>query len=123
MLGLTAGTVACGTSADEAGDTEAPANELRLLARRCVPRMVFDFIDGGADDEITVRRNREAFDRVELAPRALVDVETRDQSVTVLGRRLPTPLVLGPLDSPASPTRAARPRSPAPQVSAACRSF
>lgn len=71
-------------------------DELRLLARRCVPRMVFDFIDGGADDEITVRRNREAFDRVELAPRALVNVETRDQSVTVLGRRLPTPLVLGP---------------------------
>lgn len=69
---------------------------LRELARRRVPRMVFDFIDGGAEDETTLRRNRQAFDDVELVSRALVDVQSRDTSATVLGTRLPAPIVLGP---------------------------
>lgn len=70
--------------------------ELRRLSRRRLPRMVFDFIDGAAEDETTLRRNREAFDRVTLSPRVLVDVAEREQRVTVLGRPIPSPLVLGP---------------------------
>ena len=70
--------------------------ELRRLARRRLPRMVFDFVAGGADDEVTLRRNRAAFEQVTLEPQVLVDVAERDQSVTVLGRELPSPLVLGP---------------------------
>jgi len=77
-------------------DKAFSVEELRRLAKRRLPAMVFDFIDGGADDEVTLRRNRSAFDDVTLEPQVLVDVATRDQSVTVLGRKLPTPLILGP---------------------------
>lgn len=69
---------------------------LRRLARRKLPAMVFDFIDGAAEDERTLRRNRTAFDDYALAPSVLVDVATRDQAVDVLGTTLPTPLILGP---------------------------
>ncbi|MFZ4515129.1 MAG: alpha-hydroxy acid oxidase [Acidimicrobiia bacterium] len=69
---------------------------LRDLARKKLPAMVFDFIDGGAEDEVTLRSNRNAFAQYSLEPRALVDVSARDTSVEVLGARLPTPLVLGP---------------------------
>ena len=50
--------------------------ELRDIARRRVPRAVFDYVDGGAEAEISLRRNREAFERVELTPRFLTDVST-----------------------------------------------
>jgi isopentenyl diphosphate isomerase/L-lactate dehydrogenase-like FMN-dependent dehydrogenase len=58
--------------------------------------MVFDFIDGAAEDEVTMRRNRRAFSDVEIVPQPLVDVGQRDQRVMVLGRELPSPLILGP---------------------------
>ncbi|MGE0841684.1 alpha-hydroxy-acid oxidizing protein, partial [Pseudonocardia sp.] len=58
--------------------------------------MVFDFVDGGAEDELTVTENEAAFDRVALRPRVLVDVSERPQAVTVLGRRLEMPVILGP---------------------------
>src|SRR2546428_13589537 len=54
--------------------------DLRQLARRRLPRAIFDFFDGGAEDEVTLRENRAAFERVQLLPRALVDaaqVDTR----------------------------------------------
>jgi isopentenyl diphosphate isomerase/L-lactate dehydrogenase-like FMN-dependent dehydrogenase len=69
---------------------------LRELARRKTPAMVFDFIDGGAEDEVTLGRNFEAFTQVRLKPRALVDVSKKDTSVTVLGQEIPSPLILGP---------------------------
>ena len=58
--------------------------------------MIFDFIDGGATDELTMRRNRDAFDRLLFRPRFLVDVATRDLSTEVLGQRLALPVILGP---------------------------
>lgn len=70
--------------------------DLRRRARRRLPRAVFDFIDGAAEDEVTLRRNREAFERLTFRPRVLVDVSRIDQSTTIFGQRLRTPLILGP---------------------------
>lgn len=70
--------------------------DLRRAARRALPPMVFDFIDGGAEDEESVRGNEDAFSRWWLRPRPLVDVSSRRQEVDLLSRTLPTPLVLAP---------------------------
>src|SRR5919202_1112217 len=70
--------------------------DLRVRARRRLPRAVFDFIDGGAEDEISLRANRTAFQRLTFRPRVLVDASAVDQSATVLGQPLTTPLFLAP---------------------------
>ncbi len=70
--------------------------DLRQLARRRLPRTVFEFIDGGAQDEITLRANRDDFSALRLIPRVLTDIETRDQSVELFGQRYAAPLVLAP---------------------------
>ena len=74
----------------------ASVRDLRLIARKRLPRGVFDYIDGGAEDELTLRRNAEAFRRLEFRPRVLRDVGALDTSTTLLGRPLPVPLVLAP---------------------------
>jgi isopentenyl diphosphate isomerase/L-lactate dehydrogenase-like FMN-dependent dehydrogenase len=74
--------------------------DIRLLARKRLPRSPFDFIDGAAEDEVTMRANRRAFERVTFVPRTLVDVSTRDLSTTVLGTKVSLPLVLGPTGTP-----------------------
>jgi L-lactate dehydrogenase (cytochrome) len=74
----------------------ASVRDLRLIARKRLPRGVFDYIDGGAEDELTLRRNAEAFRRLEFRPRVLRDVGGVDISTTLLGRPLPVPLVLAP---------------------------
>src|SRR6266568_2385739 len=71
-------------------------DDLRRRARRRLPRAVFDYIDGAAEDELTARRNRDSFQRLLFNPRVLVDVSQIDQSVTVFGQRLETPLILAP---------------------------
>jgi L-lactate dehydrogenase (cytochrome) len=70
--------------------------DLRAIARRRLPRGVFDYIDGGAEDERTMAANCEAFARIHFRPRVLRDVTHIDTSTTLLGRRLPLPLVLAP---------------------------
>ncbi len=70
--------------------------DLRRLAERSLPRGVFDYVDGGAEDELTLRRNVEAFQRLEFRPRVLRDVGAVDTTRRLLGRTLPLPLVLGP---------------------------
>ncbi len=70
--------------------------DLRTLARRRLPRIAFDFIDGGADDEHCLERNREAFRRWRLVPRYLRDVSGRDASVELLGRRYAAPIGISP---------------------------
>ncbi|MET0542874.1 MAG: alpha-hydroxy acid oxidase [Variovorax sp.] len=77
-------------------DRAVNLEDLRLMARRKLPRIAFDFIDGGVDDEDCVRRNREAFRRYQLVPRYLVDVSTRDQSTELLGRRYASPFGISP---------------------------
>lgn len=70
--------------------------DLRSLAKRRLPRAMFHYIDGGADDEVTLRRNTDAFDDYEIQPRFLRPVDEIDTSVTVLGRRLDVPFLIAP---------------------------
>ena len=70
--------------------------DLRRLARRRLPRAIFDFVEGGAGDESTVARNRAAFERLLFEPRVLVDVSKREQATVVLGERVATPVLVSP---------------------------
>ena len=70
--------------------------DLRRIARRRLPRAVFDFFDGAAEDEITLRANRAAFERVRIAPRFLAGVEHIDTSTSILGARSALPIAIGP---------------------------
>jgi L-lactate dehydrogenase (cytochrome) len=74
----------------------ASVEDLRDQARRRVPRAVFDYTDGGAGREVSLRRSRAAFDRVEFLPTVLRDVSSVDVSTTVLGRPAALPLVMAP---------------------------
>jgi len=78
----------------------ANIEDLRRLARRRLPRALFDFVDGGAQDEVTLRANQSDFQKLALLPRVLTDVSRRDQSVTVLGQTLQQPLILAPTGMP-----------------------
>lgn len=71
-------------------------DELRTLARRRTPRAIFDYVDGGADLELTMARNRAAFEQVALVPTYLEPVADPDPSTAVGGERLTLPLVFGP---------------------------
>jgi L-lactate dehydrogenase (cytochrome) len=70
--------------------------DLRQLAWQRLPRVLFDYIDGGAQDEVTLRANQQDFNNITLVQRVLRDVSTRDQSVTVLGQKYELPLILSP---------------------------
>jgi L-lactate dehydrogenase (cytochrome) len=74
----------------------ASVADFRRIAKRRLPRGVFDYIDGGADDERTLVRNVEAFGDYEFRPRILRDVSTIDTSTTILGRHASMPLILAP---------------------------
>ncbi len=74
----------------------ANVGDLRRIARRRLPRGVFDYIDGGAEDERTLAENSAAFARIGFRPRVLRGVGEPDPSTTLLGRPLPIPLVLAP---------------------------
>ncbi len=69
---------------------------LRAMARKQLPRMLFDMVDGAAGDEITMRRNEAALAEIELAPKLLAGAPKRDQSVELFGVRLPSPVIIGP---------------------------
>lgn len=78
-------------------DRCASVVDVRALARRRVPRAVFDYTDGAAGiDESSLRRARAAFARVEFQPRVLCDVRNVDTSTTILGERVGLPLIFGP---------------------------
>jgi L-lactate dehydrogenase (cytochrome) len=70
--------------------------DLREVARRQVPRAVFDYVDGAAGAEVSLRRSRAAFERVEFCPNVLRDVSVVDPSTTVLGRPSALPLAFAP---------------------------
>jgi isopentenyl diphosphate isomerase/L-lactate dehydrogenase-like FMN-dependent dehydrogenase len=74
--------------------------DLRGRARLRLPRAIFDYIDGGAEDEVTLRENMRAFERVSFVPRMLVDATTRDMSTTVLGQKIDVPIILAPCGMP-----------------------
>ncbi|MEX2197442.1 MAG: alpha-hydroxy acid oxidase [Burkholderiales bacterium] len=70
--------------------------DLRLMAKRRLPRSVFDFFDGGAEDETTLAGNREAFERRRLLPKVLVDVRAVDTGVDLFGIRANLPMAIAP---------------------------
>ena len=78
--------------------TTGPVNiyEYEAIAKEKMPLFEYDFVAGGAADEITLRRTRAAFDSIMLRPRMLVDVEHRDLSTTVLGQRIALPIMADP---------------------------
>ena len=70
--------------------------DLRGLAKRNLPKSVFEFIDGGANDERTLTANMRDLERIGFAPRVLKDVSNRRQSVQILGQEYSSPLIFGP---------------------------
>jgi isopentenyl diphosphate isomerase/L-lactate dehydrogenase-like FMN-dependent dehydrogenase len=70
--------------------------DLRAIARSRLPRAVFDFIDGGADDELTLHSNARAYEQLFWRPRVLVDVSQRNTSVEVLNASSSLPLIIAP---------------------------
>lgn len=71
-------------------------HDFRRLAQRRLPGPIFNYIDGGADDEVTLRRNTAAFEAVDLIPNVLRGVSDVDLSVTVMGQKLALPVYLSP---------------------------
>ncbi|XP_058179155.1 peroxisomal (S)-2-hydroxyacid oxidase GLO4-like [Rhododendron vialii] len=71
-------------------------NEFQELARRALPKMYFDFYNGGAEDQYTLKENMEAFHRITFRPRILVDVSRIDMSTTILGYPTSAPIMIAP---------------------------
>ena len=70
--------------------------DLGLLARRRLPKVIFDFMDGGAEDEVTLRANRQGFERYRFRPRLLTGNAKRDLSVTLFGQKFALPFLIAP---------------------------
>jgi len=70
--------------------------DFRNLAKKRLPGPIFDYIDGAADDEVTYRRNTEAYDQCDLVPNVLTGVKDIDMSTTVMGQKLDMPLYFAP---------------------------
>jgi (S)-mandelate dehydrogenase len=77
-------------------DSALSVADLRKMARRRLPRAIFDFIDGGAEDEVTTRANASAWESLTFVPQALVDVSSRTTAVQIGNVSLSMPLILGP---------------------------
>jgi len=70
--------------------------QLREIARRRVPGFAFEYVEGGAEDEVTLRGNREALERLRLIPQTLIDTSARHQRVAIFGRPANAPLIIAP---------------------------
>ncbi|MEK7661267.1 MAG: alpha-hydroxy-acid oxidizing protein, partial [Pseudomonadota bacterium] len=73
--------------------------DLRILAKKRLPKMVFDYIDGGADDEITLARNVSRFRDRSLVWRALTDISVIDTNAKVMGAQSALPFFISPTAS------------------------
>lgn len=73
--------------------------DLRRLAKRRLPRVAFDYLDGGADDEVTLRANRQAFEAVTFRPQSAIATPSCDLTTTVLGVTQDLPFLLAPIGS------------------------
>ena len=71
-------------------------NDFRKLAKKRLPSPIFHYIDGGADDEATLKRNTDAFNDCDLIPNVLASVGKPDLSTTVFGKKIDMPLFLSP---------------------------
>src|SRR5450755_2448716 len=70
--------------------------DLHRMAKRRLPRVAYDYLAGGAEDDVTLTQNRAAFERIRLRPRTLVDVSRRAQRVSVFGKTFESPFGLAP---------------------------
>ena len=70
--------------------------DFRASAKARLPKMVFDYLEGGAEDEIGLRHNQDAFKKIKFQPRRLVDVSSRNTQVNILGKTASAPLVIAP---------------------------
>jgi (S)-2-hydroxy-acid oxidase len=70
--------------------------EYQELAKKALPKMHYDYINGGAEDEYTLRENIAAYGRILLRPRVLIDVSKIDMSTTLLGYNMPSPIIVAP---------------------------
>jgi (S)-mandelate dehydrogenase len=70
--------------------------DLRKLAKKRLPKIAYDFIEGGTDDEVGLVTNEQAFRKARIVPRYLVDVTTREQSTTLFGRTYSSPIGIAP---------------------------
>jgi (S)-mandelate dehydrogenase len=77
-------------------DSAINIEDLHKIAKRKLPRVIFDYIEGGVEDERGIARNEAAFHKHKLLPRYLVDVSKRDQSATVFGRTYSSPFGISP---------------------------
>ena len=71
-------------------------NDYEILAQTRMDPTAWDFYQGGSDDEVTLRANRTAFERIRLRPRMLVDVSNLELSTTVLGTPVSMPVIVAP---------------------------
>ena len=71
-------------------------DDFRKLAKKKLPSPIFHYIDGGADDETTLKRNTDSFNKCDLVPNVLTDVSNVNTSTTVLGQKIDFPLFLSP---------------------------
>jgi len=74
-------------------------SDLREIARKRLPRGVFEFIDRGTEDEISLRHNAASLTAIRLRPRTLVDVSKRSQAIELLGKRQDMPIAIAPTGS------------------------
>jgi L-lactate dehydrogenase (cytochrome) len=70
--------------------------DLRVLARRRVPKALFEYVDGGSYDELTLRANRTDLDAIRLRQRVMVDTSKRDLTTTMLGEKVAIPVAIAP---------------------------
>ena len=89
-----------GTFEREAGamriDNAVNIEDLHRMAKRRLPKVAFDFIEGGLEDERGLERNTSGFHKHQLLPRYLVDVSVRDQSQTIFGHKFSSPFGISP---------------------------
>ena len=71
-------------------------DDYRKLAKKKLPSPIFHYIDGGADDEVTLKRNTESFNSCDLVPNVLASVGSPDLSTTIFGKKINLPIFLAP---------------------------
>ncbi|VAI37636.1 unnamed protein product [Triticum turgidum subsp. durum] len=78
------------------GETVTNVSEYQAIAKQKLPKMAYDYYASGAEDEWTLKENREAFSRILFRPRILIDVSTIDMTTSVLGMKISMPIMISP---------------------------
>jgi isopentenyl diphosphate isomerase/L-lactate dehydrogenase-like FMN-dependent dehydrogenase len=71
-------------------------HDLRIMAQKRLPKWLFEFVDRGTEDEVALRNNRAAFERIKLKTQVLVDVSNRNQAITLFGKNHDMPIRIAP---------------------------